>query len=438
VIGRTLRAAALSIIAATAMQAQEPTAPPQRAGALRVFLDCDFCDFDFVRTEMPWVAYVRDRADADIHVLVTRIGTGAGGSQYTVNLVGLATFAGRSDTLQYVTQPTDVDDAVRTGLIRTIQLGLAPYVARTPLATRFRLAFDAPDEDEEDRLRRPGERDPWNAWVFEVSADGSVEREESVNDRQLDASLEARRITDRWKFGFAADAEFLRTLFEVEVEVEPDSVEEITVTRLLENYSAGGVLVKSLGPHWGVGAEAAVSSSTFRNTKLAIRAAPAIEYSLWPYDEASRRQLTFQYSLGVSAFDYREETIFGKFRETRPTQAFIVGYDVVQPWGRGDASLESSGFLDDVTQYRVEFDGDIEIRLFRGFSLEIGGSAALIRDQLALVKRDASEHDILLRLRELRTDYRYDMSVGFSYTFGSIFNSVVNPRFGGGPGEILR
>lgn len=140
----------------------------------------------------------------------------------------------------------------------------------------------------------------------------------------------------------------------------------------------------------------------------------------------------------MSTFDYREETIFNKLRETRPTHALIIGYDVRQPWGEGNASLETAGFLDDFTQYRLQVDGDIEIRLFRGLSPEVGGNAALIRDQLALVKRAATPEDILLRLRELRTDYQYNMRVGFNYTFGSIFNSVVNPRFGQGPGQILR
>ena len=415
-------------------RAQVPASTPA-AKALRVFLDCDFCDFDYVRTEIAWVAYVRDRADADVHVLVTRIGTGAGGSRHTINFVGLGGFAGRSDTLEYVTQPTDVEDAVRSGLTRTIQLGLVGYAARTSQAGRLRVAFDAPDdEDDEERRNPPGQRDPWNAWVFEIGADGSVEREEQVNDRQVEASLEASRITQAWKFGVAARAEFLRELFEVE-DAEGN---ERTVTRQREEYAAGGIVVKSLSSHWGVGAESVVSSSTFQNTRLAVRAAPAIEYSLWPYEEATRRQLTFQYSLGASAFDYREETIYGKFSETRPTQALVIGYDVRQPWGNGDATLESAGFLDDFTQYRLEFDGDIEIRLFRGLSLEVGGRAALIRDQLALVKRAATPEDILLRLRELRTDYQYDLSVGFSYTFGSIFNSVVNPRFGDGPGSILR
>lgn len=431
---KVFAAVAFIAAAATGLRAQTPP-PAAPAGAVRVFLDCDFCDFDYVRTEIPWVTYVRDRADAAVHVLVTRIGTGAGGAQYTVTFAGAGAFAGRSDTLQYVTQPTDVEAAVRSGLTRTIQLGLVPYVARTAQGTRLRVALDRRDDDDDDaRGRRPGERDPWNAWVFEIGGDGSVEREEQVNDRQLEASLQASRITDEWKLGVAMESEFLRELFEV----EDDAGNERTVTRLREEYGAGAIAVKSLGSHWGVGAQTIVSSSTFQNTELAIRAAPAVEYSLWPYEEATRRQLTFQYSVGISSFDYREETIYGKFRETRPTHALVVGYDVRQPWGSGSASLESAGFLDDFTQYRVEFDGEIEIRVFRGLSLELGGSAALIRDQLALVKRAATPEDILLRLRELRTDYQYDMRVGFSYTFGSIFNSVVNPRFGGGAGEIFR
>ncbi|MBA2671194.1 MAG: hypothetical protein H0U67_12545, partial [Gemmatimonadetes bacterium] len=46
--------------------------------ALRIFLDCNGpgCDFDFFRTEITFVDYVRDRADADVHVLVTTQGTG--------------------------------------------------------------------------------------------------------------------------------------------------------------------------------------------------------------------------------------------------------------------------------------------------------------------------------------------------------------------------
>ena len=437
-IRRLATSLAFAVTATGGAFAQVPDSAAAQAGAARVFLDCQDCDFDYVRTETPWVAWVRDRADADVHVLVTEIGTGGGGSQYTLQFLGTRGFAGRVDTLQYVSRPTLVEAERRAGLLRTIQLGLVPWAARSAQGSRLRVSLDRDDDDDDDRGAGPGERDPWNAWVFELGAEGSVQREEQVNDRQLEARLEASRITDRWKFGIAADAEFVRELFEYDAEDEQGNEIERTATRQIEEYSLGGIAVKSLGPHWGAGVEASASSSTFQNTELALRAAPAIEYSLWPYSEASSRQITFQYSLGVSAFEYREETIYGKFRETRPTQALIVGYDVTQPWGEGQASLESSGFLDDLKQYRLEFDGDIEIRIFRGFQLEVGGSAALIRDQLALVRREATPEEVLLRLRQLRTDYEYELSIGIGYTFGSIFNSVVNPRFGGGPGDILR
>ena len=42
--------------------------------------------------------------------------------------------------------------------------------------------------------------------------------------------------------------------------------------------------------------------------------------------------------------------------------------------------------------------------------------------------------ELLLRRTELATEFNYSLSVGFSYTFGSVYSNVVNPRFGGGFG----
>ena len=82
-----LSAAVLLALAAFARspQAQPPVAVGATAPGLNVFLDCErmFCDFDYFRTEMTWVSWVRDRAVADVHVLVSTQETGAGGSEYT-------------------------------------------------------------------------------------------------------------------------------------------------------------------------------------------------------------------------------------------------------------------------------------------------------------------------------------------------------------------
>jgi len=80
----------------------------------------------------------------------------------------------------------------------------------------------------------------------------------------------------------------------------------------------------------------------------------------------------------------------------------------------------------------VELDGFISVRIVKGFSVRLWGGVARIRDQLSLVRGELSEADILLQLQELATDYSVDGGLGITYTFGSIFNNVVNPRFGNG------
>ena len=68
----------LATSAGTFVVAQETSEP--QTGALRVFLDCGwYCDFDHLRTEITFVNWVRDRADAQVHVLVTQQTTGGGG-----------------------------------------------------------------------------------------------------------------------------------------------------------------------------------------------------------------------------------------------------------------------------------------------------------------------------------------------------------------------
>jgi hypothetical protein len=89
-----------------------------------------------------------------------------------------------------------------------------------------------------------------------------------------------------------------------------------------------------------------------------------------------------------------------------------------------------SQFLHDLSKYRIEVDGELSWRLTRGLSVNIQGGASRIRDQLSLPRRNATEEEVLLRLRELQSGYDIRFDVGFTYSFGSIFNNVVNPRFG--------
>ena len=61
--------------------------------ALNVFLDCTYCDMDFLRTEIPIVNYVRDRKEADVDIVASSIQTGSGGEEYTFVFLGQGRFA---------------------------------------------------------------------------------------------------------------------------------------------------------------------------------------------------------------------------------------------------------------------------------------------------------------------------------------------------------
>ena len=96
--------------------------------------------------------------------------------------------------------------------------------------------------------------------------------------------------------------------------------------------------------------------------------------------------------------------------------------------------FDYSNYLDDFSKFSGQLSGNLSFRITRGLSLNMNASGSLIRNQLYLPKKDLTDEEILLQRRQLATDSRYRVSFGFSYTFGSIFNNVVNPRFDGARG----
>ncbi|HEV3483913.1 MAG TPA: hypothetical protein VG106_00795, partial [Vicinamibacterales bacterium] len=111
-------AAALFVLVVSGPAIAEPLQEPAaatRSDAVRVFLDCNVCDENFIRTEVTFVNYVRDRTAADVHVLVTTQGTGGGGIQYSLQFIGLGRFTGQNQTLTYSAPQTATADERRRG-----------------------------------------------------------------------------------------------------------------------------------------------------------------------------------------------------------------------------------------------------------------------------------------------------------------------------------
>ncbi|MCK4824287.1 hypothetical protein KA005_51520, partial [bacterium] len=192
-----------------------------------------------------------------------------------------------------------------------------------------------------------------------------------------------------------------------------------------------GMIVKSLNGHWSVGGWVEAESSTYSNLGAHYTIAPALEYNYFPYSESTRRQLRFLYKIGWNYLDYVKETIYEKTSETLYNQSLTITLAAREPWGSVSMSLEGSHYFHDFSKNRLNLWANIDLRIFKGLSLDIFGRYERIHDQLSLPLEGATLNEVLLRIKELETSYEYSISVGLRYTFGSVYSNVVNPRFGG-------
>ncbi|MBA2557972.1 MAG: hypothetical protein H0V12_11615 [Chloroflexi bacterium] len=391
------------------------SAPPSQ---LRVFVDCQDCFQEFLRAEVTFVDYVRDRGSADVHVLITSVETGSGGREYTVAFMGQGAFAGTDRTIRTVTSLDDSEDVVRRQLANALRLGLLNYMATDGMPPHLGIAVRLESSERSGLLAT----DRWNHWVFSVRGAAGFEGEESSREMQLSGRLSADRITPQWKITLGSELDHETQAFDLD---EDDPVE---VQRRETEFN--WLVVRALGEHWSIGAAGDVESSTFENIRLSVAAAPAVEYNLFPYSAYTRRQLRALYSLGVQRQQYYEPTLFGRTDETLPAHELSLTFEQRERWGSLEARAEWSQYLHELDKSRFEVDADISLRVARGLSVGLELNASRIRDQLSLPARDASPEEILLRVRRLQSGYEYEVGMSITYSFGSIFSSVINPRFG--------
>jgi len=421
----------LHLVLALALAAQEPQQPPpppappdSTVEALRVYLDCGSCDLDFLRTEITFVNYVRDRHDAQVYLLVSTQGTGAGGTEYTLTFIGQRQFEGRADTLRYDAGPDATDDMVRRGVAHAMALGLTRFAAQTPIASEIDVRRRPPAPGPEGMPGGPARqgRDPWDYWVFSAGVSTFLQGQLAYKQAQYSGNLSANRITETWKIALYGNGNWSRNTYQTS--------DTTTFVGLSHSYYFSGLVVRSLSAHWSAGIQTNVSSSTYSNKDLTVGAGPAIEYDVWPYADATRHQLRINYALNAEHDDYTDVTLFGKTVETLYSQVLTVSLGLKEPFGTVSVALNGTEYLHDLRKYDVGISGGVQFRVAKGLSFNASGSYSRIRDQLYLAAAGATPEEILVQLRQLQTGYSYFMSIGLSYTFGSIYNNVVNPRFG--------
>lgn len=394
----------------------------QQPDRLSVFLDCTqswLCDYDYVRSELKAVDFVRDRFVADVHVLVNTQRSSSGGTQAQVHFIGLRRFQKQTDTLTYFNDPTATDDEQRKRLVHYLKLGLVPFLAKTTLGSRVEISFgEGPIQN-----KPTSAQDPWNYWVFQFSGSGGLNGSQNYKTESYNGSFSADRETENWKVNF-----YFSGNKDVQTFIDEDE-NESTFKR--KEYFSELQVARSINQHWSYGLSSFYVNSLFSNVRTGMKLRPKLEYSFFPYSKFNSQRIVAQYMIGAVYKNYYDTTIYFKTKEWQMQHNLNVIASFTKPWGSVNAGIFYANYFDDFSKNNIGVNGAVSWRIVKGLNFALWGTYSLVHDQIALRKGQASRDELLVKNRELKSSYQYNMGIGFSYRFGSVQNSIVNPRFRG-------
>ncbi len=385
-----------------------------------VYLDCNNCDITFIRTNITFVNYVRDQEDASIYLRISDQRTAGGGREYTLEFSEIGVASSKADTLRYVSSNNDTGDERRRGLNRYIKIGLIPYVSNTAAVESLDVFYEEPDQSgrEEDFVD-----DPWNSWVFDVDVRSNMWGVDTEFNFGLFSGFEAERTTEQWKIRGRTRGEIRRRNLEV-------SGETLKINRDWGSY--WGMVAYSLSDHFSAGFFNGASFNKVNNIALSAYISPAVEYNFFPYSEFQTRRFVVQYQITPNHRRYFNTTIFLKDSETIMSQEISSRLRYDQRWGRVDVRVSGRHFFHDTSINRIEVNPALNIRVMRGLSVSVSGRYRIINDQLSLElpsNVDPDDPESIIIGVQRPTSFNFSFSFGLSYTFGSIYNNIVNPRF---------
>jgi hypothetical protein len=396
----------------------------QKPSMLNIFLDCNMCDMNHIRENFNLVNYVRDRIDADVHILISATNAGGGGEEFKIIYIGQKKFEGIHDTTKFYLPPDHTLNEGRVKILENLKLGLVPFLLKTDQSDKIFLSIKD-DTINNENFNQSLPDDKWKNWVFNLYGSGSYSGQKSMNQTNLNSGLYVTRITNENKLETSTTLYFqeMNSIYDI----DGTTISFRYYSREFSNYN---IYVKSLGEHWGIGGLLSNRTSSFSNLDFQMRVEPAIEYNFFKYSQSSHKQLRFLYSAGYEYSDYHKITIYNRNQDFFFRQNLKIGFMLIEPWGFINASVYGSNYIHDFAYFFLGSDMIADINIFSGFSISVGYGINMHRNQISLVKDNySSVEEVLTRQREMETNFSYYFRFGVSYTFGSKFNNIVNPRF---------
>lgn len=387
-----------------------------RNSDLKLSLDCSKCDHAYIKQNLSHVNFVRDQKFADVYILVRTQKNGSGGIKYMFEFQGQHKYKKMRNRLNFSTKADDTKAEVRNLIFEYLKLGLVKFWLRSGNDDFISVKL----KKEDNNVVVEEIKDPWNQWVFNIGFRGNFRGEEIKQTKYLNYNTSAKRVTEKNKIFLRISRSSDKKTF------KKDDGDIVNIQKATTFYFSD---VFSLNNHWSLGFFGGAQESTYRNYNLSMWVKPAIEYNFFDYKQSFKKQLVISYRAGAIHNNYIETTIFNEDTELLWEHSLNLGGAIQQKWGNFSGEISYRSFLHDTSLRALSFDLGTNFRLFKGFSLSLNGSYDITDNQVNLAGGDLSLEELLLAQKQAQSGYKYSFRFGLNYSFGSMYNTIVNPRF---------
>jgi hypothetical protein len=383
-----------------------------------LFLSCPLECFDpYLRQELSYFDFARDPHIADYTLVVVRQPSGSGGERFTVTVSPRVPSSLTPQAAQSFAVPSGTPaHAARQLLLQVILRTLRNELSGTLHETAFELSLPPRDGVALSTLD-----DPWNYWAIAPELGGSGEGGSGYYYGEVSGALTLRRVTELSKIRLRGS--YARRLSSYRLEDNQRVRGDVYVMEGRALYA------HSIGHHFALGGVVTGGANEFENQKGHVHGGPLAELNFFPYSENATRQLRLAYQAGAWANWYLERNEANLTREVRAYHALSLIADVNLPWGSIQWIGQANQFLDDPSRYRLSTGAILSLRLFEGLAFNLEGEAAYVRDLINIRKRTIDDVELLLWTAQQPTEFTLEFEFTLTYTFGSIHNTIVNPRF---------
>ncbi len=333
-------------------------------------------------------------------------------------------FQNYTDTLQFNTKPDATEFEQRDLMLKYLKTGLIPFIAKTAGVKNINIDLKTEENPDKEFIEDSLTSDPWHSWVMRIGVDGNMNADANYKNTSYSGNISANRITEKMKIGMGIIWNRNKAMFTYE---ENGSTQKFVVNN--HNWSINQYIVKSINEHWSWAGEIKFSQNSFSNSKSRVYLRPAIEFNIFPYKQVNNKLFTLSYGLTARSNNYYDSTIYNKTKEILYGHRATAYLSLNQKWGSTYAGLSYHNYFHNWSFFNLGVDLYANVRITGGLSVFFMAFGAITRDQIFLVKGNASPEEVLARRRQLASGYNYFSAIGISYRFGSKLNNVVNPRF---------